>query len=80
MLRKPLYISYDYNLESLKQPVTHEYNIQFDELKDYQNFDRSELEVMNYKEFKSPGLTMFEMSIKDKNLRSGTEGENYIRG
>jgi len=35
---------------------------------------------MNYKEFKSPGLTMYEISTKEKNLRSGAEGESYLRG
>ncbi len=29
---------------------------------------------MNYKEFKSPGLTMYEISTKEKNLRSGAGG------
>lgn len=67
-------------MDSLKQPIAHDNYIQFDELKEYQYLDKSDIEVMNYKEFKSPGLTMYEISTKDKNLRSGAEGESYIRG
>jgi hypothetical protein len=67
-------------LDSLKQPITHDNYIQFDELKEYQYLDKSDLEVMNYKEFRSPGLTMYEISTKEKNLRSGAEGESYLRG
>ena len=77
--RKPLYISYDYNLESLKQNISHENNIQFDELKEYQYLDKSDIEVMNYKEFKSTGLIMYKISTKEKIFRSGAESEGYMR-
>jgi hypothetical protein len=47
--RSEVYLSYDYNLDSLKQTVNHQNNINLDELREFENFERSEVEVVGYK-------------------------------
>lgn len=49
LIRAPVYISNEYNLDSLKQQINHENNIVFDDLKSYEEFERSDAEVIGYK-------------------------------
>jgi hypothetical protein len=47
--RAEVYQAYDYNIDTLKQAITHENNINLEELKDLQYIERTELEVIGYK-------------------------------
>jgi hypothetical protein len=47
--RGEVYLSYDFNLESLKQEIIHENNINLDELKEYEKIERNDVEVIGYK-------------------------------
>jgi hypothetical protein len=49
MLRAPVYLCYDYNLESLKQEMGHENNINLEELHQYKKFDSNDSEVVGHK-------------------------------
>ena len=49
IVRSPTYLCYDYNLESLKQEMGHENNINLDELYQYNKLDISEVEIIGYK-------------------------------
>jgi len=49
LTRSPVYLSYDYNLESLKQEITHENNINLEEIYEYKKFDPSDVEIVGYK-------------------------------
>jgi hypothetical protein len=49
LTRKQIYISYDYNSDSLKQHVEHTNNINLEELKELKFLERSEVEVIGYK-------------------------------
>lgn len=47
--RGEVYQAYDYNIDTLKQVISHENNINLEELKDLQYLERTELEVIGYK-------------------------------
>jgi hypothetical protein len=47
--RGEVYLAYDYNIDSLKQNITHENNINLDELREFEYIERNELEVIGYK-------------------------------
>lgn len=49
MVRSPVYLCYDYNLESLKQEINHENNINLEELYQYNKLDVNDVEVIGYK-------------------------------
>jgi hypothetical protein len=49
MMRKQIYISYDYNSDSLKQQVEHTNNIDLEESKEFKFLERNEVEVIGYK-------------------------------
>lgn len=53
--KEEVYLSYDYNMESLKQIIVHENNINLDELREYEDLERSEVEVVGYKGKKRRG-------------------------
>jgi flagellar biosynthesis regulator FlaF len=94
--RGEVYLSYDYNLDSLKQNIQHENNINLDELREYQSLEKSDIEIIGYKgkiiiflvkfnfylliEFKSPGMTLYEINTSDKIMRTCAENEQAIRG
>jgi hypothetical protein len=49
IMRTQLYNSNDYNINSLKQEIPHETNINLQELKSFTPLDRSEIEALLYK-------------------------------
>lgn len=49
LARAPVFLCYDYNLESLKQEISHENNINLEELQEYKRLDPSDVEIMGYK-------------------------------
>jgi hypothetical protein len=51
--RGEVYQAYEYNIDTLKQAISHENNINLDELKEFHYLERSELEVIGYKGKKS---------------------------
>ena len=78
--KSPMYLSNDFNFDSLKQTIPHENNIYIDELDEYEKFERMDQEIMQYKEFKSPGISQYEINIEDKEIRSGALNEDYVWG
>lgn len=48
-VRPPIFLSNEYNMDSLKQIISHENNIVFDDLKAYEELDRVDPEVIGYK-------------------------------
>ena len=49
LVRPPIFMSNEYNMDSLKQIINHENNIVFDDLKAYEELERSDAEVIGYK-------------------------------
>ena len=49
ILRTPVYLCYDYNLESLKQEMLHENNINLEELFEYKKLDSNDSEIVGHK-------------------------------
>lgn len=59
----------DFNIDYSKQKVEYENNINFEDFHEYKYFDRMDQELMNYKGFKSNGISNYEISLSDKELR-----------
>jgi len=49
LARSPIFLAYDYNMESLKQEIAHENNLNLEELYEYQKLDPSDVEIYGYK-------------------------------
>lgn len=49
MARPEVYLAYDYNIETLKQDVQHENNINLEELSEYEKLDKYDPEIIGYK-------------------------------
>jgi len=49
LVRPPVFLSNEYNMDSLKQNIHHENNVIFDDLKSYEEIERSDAEVIGYK-------------------------------
>lgn len=82
LLRETVYLTNEYNLNSFKQEIPHTNNINLDEYPTFDKLERSDLEVIGYKPFVSPGLTQFDINTGtgEKTQRPSCETESTIRG
>lgn len=78
LFREEVYLTNEYSLNSLKQEITHENNINLDEYPEFKPLERSDLEVIGYKPFVSPGLTQFDVNVGEKEMRPACEMESLI--
>ena len=77
--REKIWLTNEYSINSLKQNIPHENNINLDEYDPVKELERNDLQVINYNQFTSPGLTQFDMNLGEKKLRPACESENLIR-
>lgn len=78
LFREEVYLTNEFSLNSLKQEITHENNINLDEYPEFKPLERSDLEVIGYKPFVSPGLTQFDVNVGEKEMRPACEMESLI--
>ena len=79
LFRETIYLTNEFSLNSLKQEISHENNINLEEYPEFQPLEKSDLEVVGYKPFVSPGLTQFDVNVGEKELRPSCESEELIR-
>ena len=72
-------ISEDFNINDLKQAIPHDNLINFEEYNDYSNYDRDDQEILQYKEFKSNGISQYEVSTDNMIVREGATFEKVIK-
>lgn len=78
--RQPIVVSELFDLDKLNQPVEFSNEIEFDELRSFVPLDRDEREMHSYKELKSKGMSLYEVSTLDKKIREGAriETETFL--
>ena len=79
LLREKVWLTNEYSLNSLKQNIPHENNINLDEYESLKDLERNDLQVINYNTFINPGLTQFDINLGEKKIRPSCESENLIR-
>ena len=79
LLREKVWLTNEYSLNSLKQNIPHENNINLDEYESFKELERNDLQVINYNKFINPGLTQFDLNLGEKKIRPSCESENLIR-
>ena len=79
LLREKVWLTNEYSLNSLKQNIPHENNINLDEYESLKDLERNDLQVINYNKFINPGLTQFDINLGEKKIRPSCESENLIR-
>ena len=79
LLREKVWLTNEYSLNSLKQNIPHENNINLEEYETLKENERNDLQVINYNKFVNPGLTQFDINLGEKKLRPCCESENLIR-
>jgi hypothetical protein len=79
LLREKVWLTNEYSLNSLKQNIPHENNINLDEFESLKDLERNDLQVINYNKFINPGLTQFDINLGEKKIRPSCESENLIR-
>ena len=79
LLREKVWLTNEYSLNSLKQNIPHENNINLDEYESFKELERNDLQVINYNKFVNPGLTQFDLNLGEKKIRPSCESENLIR-
>ena len=79
LYREKVWLTNEYSLNSLKQNIPHENNINLDEYEPLKELERNDLQVINYNKFINPGLTQFDINLGEKKLRPSCENENIIR-
>ena len=79
LLREKVWLTNEYSLNSLKQNIPHENNINLDEYEPLKELERNDLQVINYNKFINPGLTQFDINLGEKKIRPSCESENLIR-
>ena len=79
LLREKVWLTNEYSLNSLKQNIPHENNINLDEYEPLKELERNDLQVINYNNFVNPGLTQFDINLGEKKIRPSCESENLIR-
>ena len=70
--KEPIMISEEFSLDCLKQNISHENYITFEDYHTYKEFDKIDNEIINYKEFKTNGLSMYEQNLNEKEYRKGS--------
>ena len=66
LLREKVWLTNEYSLNSLKQNIPHENNINLDEYESLKDLERNDLQVINYNKFINPGLTQFDINLGEK--------------
>ena len=79
LYREKIWLTNEYSINSLKQNIPHENNINLDEYESLKELERNDLQVINYNSFSNPGLTQFDINLGDKKIRPSCESENLIR-
>ena len=79
LLREKVWLTNEYSLNSLKQNIPHENNINLDEYESLKDLERNDLQVINYNKFINPGLTQFDINLGEKKIRPSCESEHLIR-
>ena len=79
LYREKVWLTNEYSINSLKQNIQHENNINLDEYDPLKELERNDLQVINYSNFINPGLTQFDINLGEKKLRPSCESENLIR-
>ena len=79
LLREKVWLTNEYSLNSLKQNIPHENNINLEEYETLKDLERNDLQVINYNKFENPGLTQFDLNLGEKIIRPSCESENLIR-
>ena len=79
LYREKVWLTNEYSLNSLKQNIPHENNINLDEYESLKELERNDLQVINYNKFINPGLTQFDINLGEKIIRPSCESENLIR-
>ena len=79
LYREKVWLTNEYSLNSLKQNIPHENNINLEEYDSLKDLERNDLQVINYNQFINPGLTQFDINLGEKKLRPSCESENLIR-
>jgi hypothetical protein len=79
LLREKVWLTNEYSLNSLKQNIPHENNINLDEYETLKDLERNDLQVINYNKFENPGLTQFDINLGEKKIRPSCESEDLIR-
>ena len=79
LYREKIWLTNEYSINSLKQNIPHENNINLDEYDTLKELERNDLQVINYNSFSNPGLTQFDINLGEKKIRPSCESENLIR-
>ncbi|MCQ2818369.1 MAG: hypothetical protein MJ252_13970 [archaeon] len=79
LIHDRIYLSNEYSLNTLKQKIDHTNELDLDQYVECPDFERNDLEVMNYKPFVSPGMTQFDPDLGTKEFRPSNESEGLIR-
>ena len=79
LYREKVWLTNEYSINSLKQNIPHENNINLDEFDTLKELERNDLQVINYNSFSNPGLTQFDINLGEKKVRPSCESENLIR-
>ena len=79
LYREKVWLTNEYSINSLKQNIPHENNINLDEFEPLKELERNDLQIINYNNFVNPGLTQFDLNLGDKKIRPSCESENLIR-
>ena len=79
LYREKVWLTNEYSINSLKQNIPHENNINLEEYETLKDLERNDLEVINYNKFENPGLTQFDLNLGEKIIRPSCESENLIR-
>ena len=66
LLREKVWLTNEYSLNSLKQNIPHENNINLEEYETLKDLERNDLQVINYNKFENPGLTQFNINLGEK--------------
>ena len=79
LYREKIWLTNEYSINSLKQNIPHENNINLDEYDTLKELERNDFQVINYNSFVNPGLTQFDINLGEKKIRPSCESENLIR-
>ena len=79
LYREKIWLTNEYSINSLKQNIPHENNINLDEYDTLKELERNDFQVINYSSFSNPGLTQFDINLGEKKIRPSCESENLIR-
>jgi hypothetical protein len=79
LYREKVWLTNEYSINSLKQNIPHENNINLDEYEPLKELERNDLQIINYNNFLNPGLTQFDLNLGEKKIRPSCESENLIR-